>query len=554
MVDGTRSSAFRPALSKLRRLSLLGTKMNNIDSIPLKLNHDVLATVMTFLDHRDLFNMMCTSRTFYNLGLSIFLTEIRVTGTPWTGMPRYQMYRRYLLQDTARFSRVRSLCSTYKALDDNIQHPPGHNVYRKFHPFPPQYRLTDFLPQLINLEVLDVTMEGANVTPSFCLWIRTLSRLRVLKLHEVGPHVQHLQELLPDLPSNMKVLHLTRSRRSVVEGELDPVPALERSWKTLESLVVDCYDRGRGPRLPREPTARLPAVRELSWVSRWGVQTGALMAAFPHVRTLRVGHVMLDTPGCAGGAGVGGVPEFVRVHMRERNLHAQDACAARWPGLERLAGALLSLWTLALRCPVARVETCLRAWERANVGHLVVLLHDTRPRELALTTYPEHLAELDRILNFPTLESFELRLDVMHKHDPWPESMCEPDLLVLLRSVFDQVYQSRLRRLTLVLRTLVDVFKSAAYRRACRRGDLDLKRPPPTQRLNAKWRAFADGLFVTLPLLEELTLELWGHRTLICTRHGETIVHRESTEEVCPWDPSCMSDEGIWLDLLGRLM
>ena len=57
-------------------------------------------------------------------------------------------------------------------------------------------------------------------------------------------------------------------------------------------------------------------------------------------------------------------------------------------------------------------------------------------------------------------------------------------------------------------------------RRACCRGNFALKRPPPTQRLDTKWWAFVDALFELLPLLEDLTLEVWGHRTLVCMDEG----------------------------------
>lgn len=94
-------------------------------------------------------------------------------------------------------------------------------------------------------------------------------------------------------------------------------------------------------------------------------------------------------------------------------------------------------------------------------------------------------------------------------------------------------------------------FKSPAYSRACRRGDFELKRPPPTQHLDAKWRAFVDTVFDALPLLEELTLEVWGYQTLVCMREG--VARRELTGTPSPWDPMCMSREGIWLDLFHRL-
>ena len=75
----------------------------------------------------------------------------------------------------------------------------------------------------------------------------------------------------------------------------------------------------------------------------------------------------------------------------------------------------MSLWVLGLRCHFGRVESVLRGRGKVNVGHHVVLMHDTSPKHLILTTYPEHLFDLDRIFNLPALESFELRVDVVGK-------------------------------------------------------------------------------------------------------------------------------------------
>ena len=94
-------------------------------------------------------------------------------------------------------------------------------------------------------------------------------------------------------------------------------------------------------------------------------------------------------------------------------------------------------------------------------------------------------------------------------------------------------------------------FKSPAYRRACRRGESELRPPPPTQRLDVKWRMFVDLLFTALPLLEELTLEVWGHPTLFCVREGAA--RREATKAPSSWDPGCMENEEIWLDLYRRM-
>ncbi|GJE95409.1 hypothetical protein PsYK624_115930 [Phanerochaete sordida] len=115
------------------------------------------------------------------------------------------------------------------------------------------------------------------------------------------------------------------------------------------------------------------------------------MRTFPAVRTLRIGDVILYTLGFSIAAGVA---EDAEAQLRGPKLHA-----------------LLTLSTLALRCPVVHIETALRAWPDANPGHLVVLLHDsTTPRRSTLTTYPAYLAQLLRVLDSGALAEPELRM------------------------------------------------------------------------------------------------------------------------------------------------
>ena len=52
-----------------------------------------------------------------------------------------------------------------------------------------------------------------------------------------------------------------------------------------------------------------------------------------------------------------------------------------------------------------------------KVGQLVMLLHDTSPKHLVLTTYPGYIKELGCMFNFPSLKTFELRIDHIDKTD-----------------------------------------------------------------------------------------------------------------------------------------
>ena len=114
----------------------------------------------------------------------------------------------------------------------------------------------------------------------------------------------------------------------------------------------------------------------------------------------------------------------------------------------------------------------------------------------------------------------------------------------------DEVYQSRLRRLTIVVRTLKAERESHAYHRGFKHGKGGvLDRPPATQRLNGKWRAFVDDVFATSQVLERFTLEVWGYLPLVSVSEGTT--RSESTGRPSPWDTMYMQTEsGVWRDLM----
>lgn len=90
--------------------------------------------------------------------------------------------------------------------------------------------------------------------------------------------------------------------------------------------------------------------------------------------------------------------------------------------------------------------------------------------------------------------------------------------------------------------------ESREYRRRFKYGKGGVvERPPATQRLNGKWCTLVDRVFEALPVLEEFTLEVWGHIPLVFAREGTA--RRESTGRPSPWDSGYMQTENVWDDL-----
>ena len=212
-------------------------------------------------------------------------------------------------------------------------------------------------------------------------------------------------------------MHITRSFSWTggIEEAFDPVQALQHAAGSLTALSTKYRDLRHGPHIPQPHlTVRFAKVHQLTWVTQQFAHVGSLLWAFPNLRMLRVGHIRLDTPGY-GLQGSGISLDTMQQHRRF-NVSAQTA-QSQFVKLDCLEGNILSLWTLGLKCPVDRIETAIRSRQDAKVGQLVVLLHDASPKHLVLTTYPRHVKELGRVLNFPTVEVFELRIDVMDHSD-----------------------------------------------------------------------------------------------------------------------------------------
>ena len=383
----------------------------------MKLNYDIFASVMEYLYRNDLLYMMCTCRTLFNIGIPLFLRELDIITSPsWAETPRLKLYRSLFLENLARISDVTSITGTYLTFLDAHglpeDYPPG--IFTQCRLFPPQCRLPNCLQYFSHLRALDMSMDEYEITPAFQQWILSLTQLRELRLRRVGQQSRLLDDLLQGLRAGIEMVHIGRVASHGVGSSIEPVLALQNVAHTLTALTVEWHDLFVGPRISRpHTTVRLANVLELTWVSNQAVDAALLAWTFPQLRVLRVGDILMDGPKARDVRGITGEHMLA---LREHHV-AQQGQAALFESLESLTGNVLSLWTLGLKCPVTRVETAIRLWEHAKVGHLIVLLHDTAPKHLVLTTYPVHLKELYRVINFASLEAFELRIDVIDETD-----------------------------------------------------------------------------------------------------------------------------------------
>ena len=352
---------------------------------------------MVYLEPGDLLCTMRACRTLFQVGIPILLRDVQLLGLEKTRERRYALYRRHLLKDPARFSCVMSLACSYSALDKQTR-----SCYLAL---PRNFK---------SLRALTVDMEGKELDSSLSRWILSQTILRELKLQNVGREVQPVMDLIQNLGASLEVLQIHMMYWGGLRGPFDPIPALLTSSHSLRSLSIRCHDSENGPSIGPEVHIRCPVVQDLHWVTSRHVQTSTLIQTFPSLRNLHIGHAYLDDYISMLFNNVFSHDQLLDI--RQRNQHAQRCQHMCWASLESLQGGLLTLWTLALRCRVVRLDTSLRI-KVEKVGHLLVILHDTWPENLVLSLFPEHVVDLDRVLNFPSLQTLNLVVYVVHKTD-----------------------------------------------------------------------------------------------------------------------------------------
>ncbi|EKM56222.1 uncharacterized protein PHACADRAFT_257320, partial [Phanerochaete carnosa HHB-10118-sp] len=415
-------------LAPVRRMStsLQSLKHGLSNSQPhMKLNYDVLERVMVFLAPWELLQMMQTCRTIRRLAIPILLRGVYIIGPPQILPMCYDLYRYHFLKDPLRFSWVTHLVCPYGMVDNK----PEASRYS----YPMRYRYTDFLQYLTNIQFLDLTMDGEDLNPVAYDWIMSLRRLRALKFREMGAHPTRITDLLWHHNARLEIVHMDQPR--LHDGEvLDPLPILQRYAPSLDGLLIEAHSTHTGPMIPRNGPP-FPAIVDLIWTSSQWVDSGLLATTFPALRRFTFEIVSLKWEAF-------GVPmtDNQALDHRSRNHAAQER--SHWESLERIQGDLLSLWTLALRCRVDKIDTKILSEREGRIGtkigHLVVLLHDTRPRHLVITVRPSFVQQMDRVLSFPSLQVLELSIMVYG----------EPDIIGTLQKAVNGVYKSNLRKFT----------------------------------------------------------------------------------------------------------
>ncbi|GJE88238.1 hypothetical protein PsYK624_043210 [Phanerochaete sordida] len=438
----------------------------------MKLNYDVLERVMHFMGPWDILQMMQTSRTLRRLGIPVLVRYVYIVGPAYSDHLTmcFDLYRAHLFRDLGRLSWITHLIVPFTMVDDR----PEVNIYR----YPWRYRFTPWLQQIINLQFLDLTMNGEELSDTLHDWILSQKHLMSLKFREIAPCPRRVYAVLARLGPQLDVLHLDQPHMYQSEV-IDPLPLLQAApyVGSLTGLLVEAHGLHAGPTVPHSG-APFAKVETLIWTSTAPVETAALARAFPALKRLS-----LEIPSLKWTS------ETLDADRPPANVLDARIANARspymWPALEKLTGDLLSLWVLALRCPVAAIDTEINGDRAARVGvkmgHVVALLNDTAAPRLALVVRHAHVMQFGALFAFPTLRHLDVKVGVYVR----------ADFIDLLEKAVNELVISNLLTLSIGVKPMRTFYPRILY-------------PFP-----GRGHRLAARLLAKMPDVEELTINLW---------------------------------------------
>ncbi|EKM56226.1 uncharacterized protein PHACADRAFT_184894 [Phanerochaete carnosa HHB-10118-sp] len=473
------ASGARKLLRRVSKSLLTLKKTNDQPHKRITLNYDAIAQAMEYLALPDLLRTMATCRSLYDLGIPILLRDVRFVRSRGNYQSRFLLYRKHFLTNPIRFAWVQSLACPSIALDDRI--------YTQFLAMPRNFT---------SLQALDMDMNGAEVDNHLSRWILSLERLRELKIQNVGAHSEHQMGLLQRIGPRLKVLHISTEYFMRAPPHFYPLRALASSTCSLCSLSFCCSYPEGGPAISNDDNLSFPAVQEVTWISAEVVSACALISAFPGLRRLYVADPKLEKKHIF--APRQDTPADVILNLRMRNRSMQHCHRARWQSLDVLRGSPVTLWALAFRCRVVRLETALcNGFEKP--GYTLAILHDVWPEHLVLGVSTQSDVHLDRVLEFPSLRTVELTFTMM-------DSKGITQILTIL--TWPIVFKPGL---------WLDSLEGLSPKQRW------FEKPPVKRRFPACWRVWIPKVVEAMPLLEYLKVDIWGYRPFTWEQENDAI-------------------------------
>lgn len=308
------------------------------------LNYDVLLEVFSFLSRKNVSRAMCACRTLY-LGCVPYLFEDEVKIHSRTKMLSLCAFT---FRDTSRFRYLRGL---------SLFIPGEFKAHLKIDFIAAFFRHADHLERLkiFRCDFLDAENHISTA-------ISSLPTLRSLTLHSPNCAAYHMLNTFQKAPlTSVEICFYSDDS----DGPVDPVPVLRQLRDRLEELHVTWVELA-------DTSVQYTAVHSLTVDDCCFALLAPIVHCFPHVRTLKMWMGQEDDH----------LAEDEIEEQRDINLAAQAACM--WESLDELAGSVLSLYMLAVQCPVDRL---VMTSDRLEVGPscemFLRVITDVRPTALA---------------------------------------------------------------------------------------------------------------------------------------------------------------------------
>ncbi|KAL7281137.1 hypothetical protein ACG7TL_004445 [Trametes sanguinea] len=367
-----------------------------------RLSYDVLILVLGFSDQRTLARMMQTCRELYGPATNCILQSlvtVRVTSSSILS------FSAFLFRDPAHripLLRKVEINDIYTHGGDDVALTPDAASSLKH--VLDRLAAAGCLEELVLYEPDDLLEEYPELSDT----IESFTSLRSVKLYEAG---ERSVGLLVNLESCLVTVHLMFEYWRGYEEEdvfRNPIALLSHSQHTLRELSLV---RGRFERRyvnQEEPT--YPNLANLTLYDTDIFDISPFIRAFPRLQRLEIQECNTYWP------------DHMDLSNRELNEEAQKQHGS-WARLEVFYGSVLSLWELALPCPISSLQLTDHDLGEVPPTMAIDVLTAARPNNLELRVCGCRVFLTDEVLRIfrHSMESLadlqSLRLDLSIAHE-----------------------------------------------------------------------------------------------------------------------------------------
>ncbi|EIW56276.1 uncharacterized protein TRAVEDRAFT_49113 [Trametes versicolor FP-101664 SS1] len=341
------------------------------------LNEDVYYAIVTLLDKQsDVSAFMCSARMLYPLGMGILLRMGASITTDEQLVSFCRFIQRHYSSGTSQLERL-SICIPRLRLDLDWDSDVELEDYKPINGAP---LLVPVVGLLLNLQDLSIAFceELLEYDVRLAEAFSALTTLRRLYLSSFGLRTH---EIVSNIRSPLVDIHIDGEYPEV---ELppphrphlcDPLDVLKPHRTTLERVSLYHFDTSDAYVNSGPDTSIFPRVTALAMMDCRVCERDVLVNAFPNLRVLEVVSPEIDFWAL----------EYLETPASVESvyLHNRDEVQEIWPDLDHVYGDLISVYMLALDCPVERLDLIICIVDLPE-GRLSTTIEDIRPERIVL--------------------------------------------------------------------------------------------------------------------------------------------------------------------------